>query len=81
MQTQTETQNRTETKIGDEIQNELKDRVIGKYQCTISRGNREILEKTYEMINGRLSYVCINYVHENHPRYVELSDKLSKEGI
>ena len=60
---------------------ELKDRVVNGYFCTISRTAEGIDERTYEKVDCRWKYVCVNEIPKNHPRYSGLSDKLNKEGL
>lgn len=74
---------KTETQTQTKQINELQDRIIGKYVCMISRNHDGIDERTYEIINGELSFVQggLNHIPQNHPRYKELSDELDMEGM
>ncbi len=59
---------------------EMINRIIGRYICSISKGdNGELIEKTYENINGGLVYVTKNIIPRGHPRYEKLNGKLDKK--
>ncbi len=56
---------------------EIIDRIIGKYVCSISKGNNgNLIEKTYEKINGDLVYVTKNIISKRHLRYEKLMEKI-----
>jgi hypothetical protein len=60
--------------------NELVDRVIGQYICTIVRSDGKIIENTYELVDGRYRYACSNQIPQGHPRHSGLNSKLDEAG-
>jgi len=58
---------------------EVIDRIIGKYVCSITRGdNGELIERTYGKDNEKLGYITQNIILKGHPRYEKLNLKLKE---
>ncbi len=56
---------------------EIISRIIGKYVCSISKGdNGELIEKTYEIFDKDLMYITKNIIPKGHPRYEKLMEKI-----
>ena len=60
---------------------EIVDRTLENYLCTLSRGDNEIIEKTYETKNGKFVYLISNLIAKNHPRYPQLNLKLNSANL